>query len=967
MIKLNFKRCIAAIMIVIVSIFILIGLLLTTSTGLNLVLPYLFSENESIKLHNVSGRILGNIYIKQITVNTESAYIDLNNVKFYWSLQSISAKKLLIPNISIGSANINYRSNNSAKTNSSTQANKINLPDISTLPVDLYQAEITTLQLHNDSATNLLLAKNIHLKYSKHDNSIALNLGNGLLANKLHFNASLKLNLNKDLYTSQGNVNIKTSNLTSPQKKSSTANNPKLLEYMPVSVDFSLDTTKIMQWTVNLSSTKVPNIPALTNLSAHISSSITEEGQDYITLQSMQANWENTTVNLQGNIKPNQDGKYLVVLNGAAGKNQVTSAGIISSEHIKLNTHLQLEDISEFIDTVYGKANLDLNIEGKLNSPTLTYKLESKELYYQKNQIKNIDSFGKLYLGEQNKIDAHLNITHIENDHVNMANINAQITGSLNAHKIKTNFSMNNQPIILNSDGRWQQQTWQNVINVTIPNREDLSWITHPITFTLDSRKLKIQHQCKNNPICISAEYDFNHKWEAVLTANHADPFPILSLFKQPVNISTNLSAQLDGNIKAQGELTNISKLSGNLKLTNLKGNINYLITGLDHPTKIDIANSNIDLNIKQKNMLIDGNILINKTPTKISGNLQTTPNLTGKINLTSANIPVDISPQIQLTLSPNISVEISKGVTIKGDLIIPQAAIKLDKIHTVEELPAEINYTHISKDSRQNTGESFNIDINIQLGDRIEFSSLGLNGKPIGHINLQKKDHAEILANGAVELKEAYFSFYGRLIQLNTAKFNYYGQSILNPDIEIRAIKSVINSTAINDQISTANTETVGIVIRGTPQNIQTTLFAEPNPMSDIEIITNLLSGSGFIEEDQYSQNLLSNLDHKSLYGADLTQLLKTLLSLQKTLSFDRISVSTNFTDDTAMANDLWGTEVSIGKYLTAKTMLLLRFRPGSDESKLSLNYQLTNRLLLQGYYVTNKKNSGVDLIFTK
>ena len=304
--------------------------------------------------------------------------------------------------------------------------------------------------------------------------------------------------------------------------------------------------------------------------------------------------------------------------------------------------------------------------------------------------------------------------------------------------------------------------------------------------------------------------------------------------------------------------------------------------------------------------------------------------------------------PDLNLVVTPNVTVEADdEKITVNGSLTLPTLAVSL------VELPAQavdvsrdavvINYPadqpQLARSIAAERSTVFNLpliaDLDIILGEQVSFSGFGLTTDVAGNLNVRQQENGTNLTYGELEIVSGQYTMYGRTLQIRQGKLLFFG-AYDNPALDIRATREV-------------EAATVGVLMNGTLKNINSQLFSTP-ALSDGDIISIMVTGKPISEIGQGEST--SVVDAIANLGLSRSQGLTN--QVREQLGLDTLAIT-----NTGNIND---SILTIGKYLTPD--LFIRYGIGlfDQQSKLALDYTLTERITLQA---ETGEYQSVDVIY--
>ncbi|MCX7543835.1 translocation/assembly module TamB domain-containing protein [Marinicella gelatinilytica] len=194
--------------------------------------------------------------------------------------------------------------------------------------------------------------------------------------------------------------------------------------------------------------------------------------------------------------------------------------------------------------------------------------------------------------------------------------------------------------------------------------------------------------------------------------------------------------------------------------------------------------------------------------------------------------------PEIKVNIDPNLEIDATpKAVNITGKLSLPMAEVNIKNLPPSATTTSDDVVIHYPEQDTPESSTSIpiNYDVTAEIKEPINIQLMGLEAKMAGQLrvfNVRKQTHAE----GRLNLTEGFYKLYGQRLDIERGELIFNGP-IDNPAIDVKAARK-----------SDDGTVTAGILISGTVNQLQSTLYSEP-AMSQLEILSYLATGRGLNE----------------------------------------------------------------------------------------------------------------------
>ncbi|MDP2186866.1 MAG: translocation/assembly module TamB domain-containing protein [Xanthomonadales bacterium] len=268
-------------------------------------------------------------------------------------------------------------------------------------------------------------------------------------------------------------------------------------------------------------------------------------------------------------------------------------------------------------------------------------------------------------------------------------------------------------------------------------------------------------------------------------------------------------SGHLHGQLSIAGT-RETPQLSGQLVLDNFAAEIPALGIALtDSQAQLDAA-SNGELHLEAQLHSGDGPLLLTA-----DGRLDNADAFTAKLSgervkiIDNADLRAWINPKLDIVRAEN-------GVSISGQLSIPEARIALDKMQAgaAARSPDVVILDPIKPEIKQQ-GIPVALNVQVAFGKSVELSGFGLDGKLAGDLKVTQAAGREPLGTGTLNVSGSY-ERYGKPLSIRHARLSYTRTPLDNPALDIRAERSI-------------DAQMVGVQVSGNALRPITTLVSNP------------------------------------------------------------------------------------------------------------------------------------------
>ena len=422
---------------------------------------------------------------------------------------------------------------------------------------------------------------------------------------------------------------------------------------------------------------------------------------------------------------------------------------------------------------------------------------------------------------------------------------------------------------------------------------------------------------------------------------------------KYRVNFSVG---QVAFNATLSGKL-NAPKISGDLQIINGQFNVPFL----------NLKIRNLQWQAKGDNQRIDyrGQAQSGKGTIALTGSTSLKEKLT-QWTLKGNNFLVSNTPQYTIYASPDLTLKaLDKRIDITGSIAIPNADIHPPNYQKSVSMPADVIYIN-DKPAEQNLFQIYS-NIKLILSNKIHFFYKGAQGQLTGALTITDLPSQPTTAIGRIVLQNGSYDGYGQKLTINPGILNFTNNPITNPNINIRAYRSVkVYSGPFN---LASHQVLAGVQVTGTVNSPRIELFSEPASFTQSDILSLLVLGktlnqpTGPLSSPQQNQQneLLMKaamaLSASSSSGGGITSLFG---KVQQSLGID---VGTDTEQTGVGPSATQHSTVSLGKYLSPRLYVSYGMGIVESVSVIKIRYLLNNFLSLQSE--SSSLGNAIDLLY--
>lgn len=638
------------------------------------------------------------------------------------------------------------------------------------------------------------------------------------------------------------------------------------------------------------------------------------------------------------------------------------------TEQWNMKWNLQINNLKNLYSNLQGKLILTGDVTGERLNPELHVLLDQGKINFNHWDVNSIKGMMTIKADKQLSWSVHFNAPLIKNKQTLIQPFNLQATGALKPFSLQAQLS----PVTIRhvAEGgdvlRFAFPATQLKIisfkqglqaNLFWPKLREVALTANAFLPNYQADKLP----SKNQPI--QAEAHFVLRQIGVLDLLLPKIKNLQGLFKADANISGTLFApQLTGEILVQSASGLVPSL--NLQLKEIQLQVKLIKKEINWIGRVRSGEGYLQL--KGLTQYKD-----KKLPTLF--------------DITGDNITVSNTRNYKIIATPKLQIKAStQRIDIKGVVFLPHAKFKFGaEDENIVELSKDVVFTDAKK--KPSFELPFYSDIQIRFGDDIKFSYEGLKTKLEGQLALKDEPGRPTLASGQLNLVGGEYKYYNQILKVQPGSYVLFPGSVAdNPNLNITVSKQVKLAPATNSNVppspgnvptsatpsifstfnqsfSSAESE-VGVRVRGTAQNPQMSLFANPATLNQMDILSYILTGQPSGQLSAASAQLLFNAA-SGLGGknSDLTQLVQ---SLQKGVGLDELSVQASPIMSSTGGLEQ-NTSLVIGKALSPRLYVSYSLGILKPISILQMSYLLNKYFTVQT--TASTYGNGVDLLFKK
>lgn len=187
----------------------------------------------------------------------------------------------------------------------------------------------------------------------------------------------------------------------------------------------------------------------------------------------------------------------------------------------------------------------------------------------------------------------------------------------------------------------------------------------------------------------------------------------------------------------------------------------------------------------------------------------------------------------ITLIADPDLDLALGgSGGRLSGKVFARQGLIEVEKIDRSATESSDVVFVD---DREQAPPWPFHYSIEVVLGDEVEVTGLGLNGKLGGQLMVASNPDGTTAGRGFLDIVDGSFAVYGSPLQINRGRLTFDGGPVDNPRLDIKASKMIEETRFGYDGVE------AGVNITGSADDFEMDLYSIPS-MEDSDILAYII-----------------------------------------------------------------------------------------------------------------------------
>jgi translocation and assembly module TamB len=232
--------------------------------------------------------------------------------------------------------------------------------------------------------------------------------------------------------------------------------------------------------------------------------------------------------------------------------------------------------------------------------------------------------------------------------------------------------------------------------------------------------------------------------------------------------------------------------------------------------------------------------------------------------------------------------------------------------------------------------------DITLTLGDEVTIDTYGLTGHLTGSITERTAPGEPTRATGELQVKDGQYTALARKLDIERGRLLFSGGLLVDPAVDIRAIKEFPEVTA-------------GVNVRGTLREPRLTFFSEPS-IPQAQIVSLLLAGGTFQSAQQ--QDRAGTPGARQEVAGQAAALLASQFGSR--LGIPDISVESDYD---RLGDQQIGTSLVLGKYLSPRLYVSWGVSLTEAINTFKMRYTIDDRWTVK---TEAGKERSADLVYT-
>ncbi|SDK27901.1 autotransporter secretion inner membrane protein TamB [Ferrimonas sediminum] len=426
------------------------------------------------------------------------------------------------------------------------------------------------------------------------------------------------------------------------------------------------------------------------------------------------------------------------------------------------------------------------------------------------------------------------------------------------------------------------------------------------------------------------------------ITLDPEAPYPMRGFARLNNFDLTPLAKALPKVAELHGILSADVGLEGDLDTPLLNGRIQLeqgLLTSAVNPTELHDIDVTLTLDGQRANL--SSELYVGDGPAQAQGWLDwSREQLELDINLDGDRLDVLKPPLLIAEASPSLRLtKTQQATSVTGRIDIPKASLTLAQLPEGGVAVSEdVEFVDQRADAESEPPAPFAMDLQLNIGDEVTVSGMGVNGRLGGQLTLRQKASQTPQLFGDINLQDGRFSAFGQRLTIRRGKVIFNGPPTL-PTLDVEAVREIKSENVV-----------AGIRLGGAVNAPQMTLFSNPT-MEQQEILSYITQGRGLSSTDGGNALWAS-----AAVNLGLAQTGGMLTSIGEELGFSNVNVGTEGDGDEA--------QVAISGYIGEKIFLKYGVNIFEPITEVTIRYYLQNRLWIEG--INNTLKDSLDIYYS-
>lgn len=629
-----------------------------------------------------------------------------------------------------------------------------------------------------------------------------------------------------------------------------------------------------------------------------------------------------------------------------SNENNIYINGTLGQQN-DLDWKINLNNMKAINSDAAGKLISTGKFSGDLDDIQLSNQTSIKQFAFASYKVNYL--LANCNVNEQNNYQLQISGNGIQLGTFAISQVNLSSQGSPSQHQLKLTINSDVGNLFALLDGQYDKNIWH-------------STLEH---FDFNSQQYGSWHLAKNAKIRLGKTYSIDH-FQLVNGPDHiffsGKYSPAIDRLSDEIDIQIEqlgwLQKLWDGWQNLAGKIIIQGNLNGKLAQPIFDGQIAIHKFSLTLPKfGVKINNANLSAKYNKQNIgQLSGSLLLNDSKLNLSGSLPLNSNFSpGSLNITGKNVLVYNTSEYKVYADPNIQLDYeAPTLSISGQVAIPKAEIKPKDFTSTVTLPS--NVVIITKEGEQKSNFNTALDVQINLGDDIQFKLAGLNAKMAGNVRLLQSPEGLMLGQGILRVSKGYYAAYNQRLDIKTGELMFTGNAISDPNLNILATKDIKLNPFNNPSLG--NNLTVGVQVTGTMRKPVVNVYSNPS-LSPNDALSYLLFGQG---SEDLGNNKMQALQQAAsalgISGDGLTNKLKQGLGLSQ------LGVDSENLYDPASQSYEEGAAVSVGKNISNRLTITYSVGILIPDAILRARYIISKHFAVQTE--ASSYDSGGDLLYT-